>query len=99
MKTKVFKGQLKFNSPINIERSLTPVLENISVNTESIIDVSINEDGKGFFEWSIEELDEYETGGLWFEGNELIDFDGVFELPSQLIEFLEEKKYNMDWAK
>jgi hypothetical protein len=28
------------------------------------------------------------AGGLWFEGLELIDYDGVFELPYEVIESL-----------
>ena len=42
--------------------------------------------------------DEY-GGGLWFNGNELIDYDGVFELPLEVIEGLEEHGYDMNYAK
>jgi len=28
------------------------------------------------------------AGGLWFEGNELVDYDGVFELPIEVVEAL-----------
>ncbi len=95
--TKKFKGNLKFESPINRENSYGSV--NLLENTISDIGVEIREDGTGWFEWEVEELEEYEEGGLWFEENELVDYDGVFSLPSQLVEYLEENGYNMDDAK
>ena len=95
--TKEFKGKFTFNSPINRETSYgsTPLADNV----ESEMEVVVNSDGKGWFDWYIEELDEYEEGGLWFEKNELTDYDGVFSLPEQLITFLEEQGYNMNYAK
>lgn len=95
--TKSFKGTLIFNSPINKETSFGST--NLSEDVESVIEVTINETGDGYFEWEIEELGEYETGGLWFEDNILTDYDGVFELPKQLIEYLENKGYDMEYAK
>jgi hypothetical protein len=95
--TKEFKGKFTFNSPINSETSYgsTPLADNV----ESVIEVVIDSDGTGNFEWDVEELDEYEVGGLWFDENELTDYDGVFSLPEQLITFLEEQGYNMEYAK
>lgn len=95
--TKEFKGTLVFNSPINKETSFgsTPLADDV----ESIIEVVINKDGTGNCEWNIEVLDEYESIGLWFEENELADYDGVFSLPNELIEYLEKQGYNMEWAK
>jgi hypothetical protein len=95
--TKEFKGKFTFNSPINSETSYgsTPLADDAA----SEMEVVINSDGKGWFDWYIEELDEYEEGGLWFDENELTDYDGVFSLPEQLITFLEEQGYNMEYAK
>jgi hypothetical protein len=97
MKTTPLKTKIEFFSPINLENSFTN--KNLSKNTKSEMDITINEDGTGFVEWEVEELDLVEGIGLCFEGNELTDYDGVFELPKQLIDFLTEKGYNMDWAK
>ena len=40
-------------------------------------------------------------GGLWFEGRELIDYDGVFELPKDVIDILGGAGYDLsvtiDW--
>lgn len=42
--------------------------------------------------------DDY-AGGLWFNlKGELIDYDGVYELPNEIIEALQNKGYNMDYA-
>ena len=35
-------------------------------------------------------------GGLWFEGNVLVDYDGVFELPEEVAEGLKELGFNVD---
>ena len=40
-------------------------------------------------------------GGLWFEGRELIDYDGVFELPKDVVDMLAGAGYDLnitiDW--
>lgn len=40
-------------------------------------------------------------GGLWFEGRELIDYDGVFELPKDVVDMLSGAGYDLnitiDW--
>ena len=35
----------------------------------------------------------YASGGLWFEGNKVVDYDGVFELPK----FIEDKLVEMGY--
>lgn len=44
------------------------------------------EDGSGSWEYQADEDDEetYSEGGLWFEGKELVDYDGCFELPKEV---------------
>jgi len=95
--TKEFKGKFTFFSPINKETSYgsTPLADDV----ESEIEVIIDKDGTGNFEWNIEKLDEYEVGELWFEENTLTDYDGFFELPEQLIIYLEQQGYDMSYAK
>lgn len=39
------------------------------------------------------------AGGLWFKNKVLFDYDGVFELDTEVIQALENKGYNMDYAK
>ena len=92
--TKPFVGKLIFSSPINKENSFGAW--NLSEETESEIDFTIREDGTGFFEWSVEELDEYEEGCLEFDGNTLTGYDGVFELPEQITDYLEVLGYKID---
>lgn len=39
------------------------------------------------------------TGGLWFDGTHLVDYDGVYNLPKGVVEICEAKGFNMDYAK
>lgn len=94
--TKVFKGEFKFRSLINRETSFNQI--NLSEDTESSIEVEIRENGSGWFEWDIPELEETESGQLNFEDNELVDYDGVFSLPQQLVDFLQNEGYNMEYT-
>lgn len=95
--TKQHSGTLTFRSPINRETSYSEVT--LSEDAESEIFVEISSNGTGYFEWEVEELCEFETGGLVFEDNTLTDYDGVFSLPEQLITYLEGEGYDMTYAK
>lgn len=37
-----------------------------------------------------------ELGGLWFDGNELVDYDGVFSLPEAVIQALRHLGFIVD---
>jgi hypothetical protein len=57
---------------------------------------------RGYFEHN--ELGEDCAGGLWFYHNDegklsLLDYDGVFELPAEVIATMEELGYDMNHAK
>ena len=39
------------------------------------------------------------TGGLWFDGTHLVDYDGVYNLPKGVIAICERLGFNMDYAK
>jgi len=39
------------------------------------------------------------TGGLWFDGTHLVDYDGVYDLPKGVISICERLGFNMDYAK
>jgi hypothetical protein len=43
--------------------------------------------------------DEGGSGGLWFDGDHLVDYDGVYSLPSGVIAICERAGFNMDYAK
>lgn len=43
--------------------------------------------------------DEGGSGGLWFDGTHLVDYDGVYNLPNGVIEICEHIGFNMDYAK
>lgn len=54
---------------------------------------------EGFIEWVYGEEDVVEIG-LWFDSaKNLIDYDGVFELPKEAIALLESLGYNCDDVK
>lgn len=37
-------------------------------------------------------------GGLWFKNNELIDYDGVYEIPRQVVMALQSMNLNVDYV-
>ena len=43
-----------------------------------------------------EREEHYAEVGLWFDGKDLVDYDGVFALPDEVIEMLEDAGYNVD---
>ena len=61
--------------------------------------VTVNHDlarpGYGYFEHNVLGEDGG-TGGLWFEGRRLVDYDGVFELPSTVKSILADLGYILD---
>ena len=46
---------------------------------------------RGYFEHNL--LGDECCGGLWFEGKNLIDYDGVFELPKEVIQILRDMDF------
>jgi hypothetical protein len=84
---------IEFNSPINREYPCVPTMDRFIDDTRSTIEVVTNSDGTGWFEWDIEELELTEGGELEFEGNRLVGYDGLFELPVQLMDFLDSKGF------
>jgi len=53
---------------------------------------------KAYFEHNA--YGEDEAGSMWFNSNGVLtDYDGVFELPKEIIAAFEQLGYNMDWAK
>ena len=86
----------KFNSPINWEHS-SGAVATISQDTESTFELftkegNIPSTGYGQIEWTFTD-DSQQPGiehiGVWWTNNNLDDYDGVFELPKQAIEFIQ----------
>ena len=61
--------------------------------------VFIDEDGDPVGFEHAELGDEGGSGGLWFDGTHLVDYDGVWALPDGVIEICERAGFNMDYAK
>ena len=56
------------------------------------------EDGTGSWEYQSDEDDEetYSEGGLWFEDKTLVDYDGCYELPEEVVMAVTELGFNVD---
>jgi len=46
-----------------------------------------------------DEIGDNHAGGMWFNNKTLVDYDGVFELPKEIIKYMEKEGYNMNYAK
>lgn len=87
---------LTFNSPIGLERSATPDIETLSEGTESTMELWADNQGAPMsIEWNVPELDFYAEIGLEFDGQELVDYDGVFELPKEAIKLIRKAGYTV----
>lgn len=61
--------------------------------------VKLDIDGEyGSWEYQEDEDDEetYMEGGIWFDGKQVEDYDGCFELPDEVITALNELGYSFD---
>jgi hypothetical protein len=61
--------------------------------------IGIRSDDTGWFEWYDVEsggVEYYCEGGLWFDGMNLTDYDGVFDLSHVIKEKLIQLGYNLD---
>jgi len=72
----------------------------VAPRVKRIMNFSVGIDGhEGWFEMYDEESggeDFYASGGLWFKNNRLVDYDGVFCLPDEILDKLEEHGYNVE---
>jgi len=74
-----------------IDQTLTPILCEFTIG--------LRDDETGYFEWyDIESggIEYYCEGGLWFDGKNLTDYDGVFDLSHCIKQKLVELGYNLD---
>lgn len=65
------------------------------ITTRHRFEVGVHEGNEyGYFEH--EEYGEELGGGLWFENNELIEFDGVMLLPDEVADILQSLGFKVD---
>jgi hypothetical protein len=96
------KSQVTFNTKANLFSQNSFGILHQQENVELEITIGFNNENYGWFElFDIETSggNWYAEGGLWFDGKTLTDYDGVFSLPFEIVEKLEELGYNADYAK
>ena len=75
-----------------------------NVNIRVFINTEAN---YGYFDYEVEQTDEeiqmfgeqesdFIEGGLWFDGNQLVDYDGIDTLPEEVIKLIQELDYKTD---
>jgi hypothetical protein len=73
----------------------------MSYNFDSKIQVGkwdIQIDSKAQYGYTQDDNGDFDIG-LWFENNSLVDYDGCYELPKQVIQGIETLRFNADYAK
>lgn len=87
---------LKINipaTPMQLEYSYKPNAEQLGSfesTMEFYLESGTVQNGVGFIEWDIPDLGRTECIGIWIENNELTDYDGLFCLPNEAINLLEQ---------
>ncbi len=90
--------QFKAVENLSLENSFGTIKEQSGIELDVTIGI---EEGTGWFEFYDTETggdDWYAEGGLWFDGKELTDYDGVFALPIFIIKKLKELGYDTSYA-
>ena len=87
-KNKSGNWEASFNSPINIERSSSPVMEHVG-QLDSTMELWMDEGhAPTGIEWVVDDGQFVEDIGLVFDGKTLTDYDGVFSLPKEAIQLI-----------
>jgi len=91
----------EFKSKIVQEFSCTSKVNDLGMASNKMTLRIADDKATGDILWEIEYDNDEDEGdevgiGLWFEGNRVTDYDGVFELPTQAAELLRENGYNTD---
>ena len=80
---------MKYNKRYTIERN--------GVKYDCEVNVDIKESYGSFEVYNIGDSDGYYVeGGLWFEGDVLRDYDGVYELPECVKDTLTQWNFNLE---
>ena len=94
-------AEKEFVSVLTSETSMSATPTILGKHTSTMTLYGFPDDPNYFFiEWDIPTLDEVENIGIWCEDGtkELRDYDGVFELPLEAIELLQENGFNTAYA-
>ena len=83
----------QFQAPVNIDNGYTN--ERVAREVTHHMELFVNGD-EGTIEWIIEALDTVTHIGVWFTDKTLVDYDGVYEIPTQALDFLEHLGYNVE---
>ncbi len=86
---------LTFSSVLTLETSMSPMAESFGECLSTMELFTGDENVPTMIEWYVEELDRVEHIGLWFEGRELVDYDGVFELPTEAVKLIRKGGYKV----
>jgi hypothetical protein len=90
---------VKFKSEIVMEYSSTPTPVPIGMADNTLYFFKDKEEDSGNILWEIDyddgECDEVGMG-IWFEGNNVTGYDGVFELSEYSVKFLQLLGYNTE---
>ena len=84
---------LTFNAPLGRETIYSNEL--IHEDIEHTLVFTLTDPEEAYIQWEVDGEIVAEIG-LWFNGKVLVDYDGVFELPEQLITWLNEMGYNTE---
>ena len=87
-------NKMEFTSNVNRDNGLTN--SSIGELTYSMELFTDTDNGDYFIEWDLPLIEETLTIGLCFdEGNNLTDYDGVFELPIQAVTLLRKSGFHV----
>lgn len=93
--TKKGNLMLTFSSVLGLETSMSPMVERLGESISTMELFTDDENIPSMIEWDVEELERTEHIGLWFEGKELVDYDGVFELPTEAVKLIRKSGYKV----
>ncbi len=82
---------LTFVSPINVDNGIVNVPQGTKTSTMELFvyDGSTHGEGGASIEWIVGNCEFVENIGLQWEDGKLTDYDGVFELPKEVVKLLE----------
>ena len=86
----------KATESLSLQNSFGTIKEEENIELE--VSVGINHAEYGWFEvYDVESSGDewYAEGGLWFRNKELVDYDGVFALPTCVLDKLDEIGINV----
>ena len=86
---------LTFSSVLVLETSMSPMVKRLGDSISTMELFTDDDNVPSMIEWDVEELEITEHIGLWFEGKELVGYDGVFELPTEAVKLIRKGGYKV----